>query len=272
MIDSVLSIYHNPMTCGVSNFDAQLAKRLGVPLRQWGARPCAEPLISVKSEHFQTHGDGDDGIYNVVAFYERYHLFLHDEPHWLCSHDQIRRAVSVFCANPTIARHIRDIRPDAVTTWCPSLLQGNADRGGYRVLTFGFSHKREAAYFGALRAQLDQEHGDDYTVSLSVSVHGHDGWPAALSKSEREMREIFGDKLRVLGFLADDALARELEECDAVAAYFDPALRANNTSAWAALAAGKKLYTNTDADSPPLDASLHTWEALIDTIKAPVLA
>jgi hypothetical protein len=78
------------------------------------------------------------------------------------------------------------------------------------------------------------------------------------------MRAIFGDKLRVLGFLGDDALAKELREVDAVAAYYVPALRANNTSAWAALEAGKHLFTNTDELSPPLVAP--TWASLVSLI------
>ena len=57
--------------------------------------------------------------------------------------------------------------------------------------------------------------------------------------------------MRVLGYLADDALAAELRACDCVALFYDPALRANNTTAWAALDAGKPLVTNTDEYSPP---------------------
>jgi hypothetical protein len=82
------------------------------------------------------------------------------------------------------------------------------------------------------------------------------------------MRGIFGDKLRVLGYLGDDALAKELREVDAVAAFFVPALRANNTSAWAALEAGKPLYTNTDEYSPSLDVHTHSWDKLLELLRA----
>jgi hypothetical protein len=45
-----------------------------------------------------------------------------------------------------------------------------------------------------------------------------------------------------LGYLADDALgSKELRECTALRMFFDPAVRANNTTFWAAVEAGSRL-------------------------------
>ena len=81
------------------------------------------------------------------------------------------------------------------------------------------------------------------------------------------MRSVFGPHLRVLGFLGDDALARVLVEVDAVACYFTPALRANNTSYWAAVDAGKTIYTNRDEHSPK-EGERKTWGELVRLIRA----
>src|SRR6185312_5901521 len=152
------------------------------------------------------------------------------------------RPTRIFAANPEIAAAVRPIRPDVITAFCPSTVTGNPTRGKYRVLVFGMAHKLLLPKFEELKRVLDAEH-PDYTVELSTAVHEGTPWDTALTESVEAMREIFGDKLRVLGYLGDDALAKELTEVDAVAAFYQPAFRANNTSAWAALDAGKPLYT-----------------------------
>jgi len=127
------------------------------------------------------------------------------------------------------------------------------------------AHKLVLPHFVQLKEDLDRDH-PDYTLSLSTAVHEGSPWDEALTQSVEAMRGIFGDHLRVLGFLADDALAKELQDCDAVAAFFVPAFRANNTSAWAALAAGKFLYTNLDQHSPALNPEQYSWDALLQVL------
>jgi hypothetical protein len=252
MIDAVLSYHLNPNTCGVAKFNHALAKRLGVPCAPLRTI-CLYPLVSVKPEEC-----------GVPSFWPRFDLFLHGIPDAL---DDIRKPVRIYAANQAIADAVRQQRPDVITAHCPSTVDGNADRGGYRVLTFGMAHKLVLPHFANLKDELERDH-PDYTLSLSTAVHEGSPWDEALTTSVEAMRGIFGDRLRVLGFLADDALARELAECDAVAAFFVPALRANNTSAWAALSAGKFLYTNLDAQSPALDPTRYGWDALIEKLNA----
>lgn len=247
-IDAVLSYHMNPDACGVAKFNHLLAERLGVPcmsLRAFWLEKIAEhPLVSVKLSELPAH------VSSVGIPYVNYDLLLHDRPrHQNRIVDNARR---VFYA-------------DALG--CPSMLMGNPDRGSYRVLTFGMAHKLVLPRFEELKEQLDRAH-PDYTVSLSTAVHEGNPWDASLQESADAMRAIFGDKLRVLGFLSDDALARELQECDAVAMFYTPALRANNTSYWAAVAAGKTIYTNRDACSPQVGDPAPTWEQLIEVIRA----
>jgi len=174
----------------------------------------------------------------------------------------IRLARRVFVANRVLFAHYRSMRADVVSAWCPSTLEGDSTRGTYRVLTFGMAHKLAYSEFQNLKYTLDVA-GLDYTVSMSTAVHEGSPWDEALSKSILAMRAIFGNRLRVLGYLADDALAKELEDCDAVALYYDPAVRENNTTIWAAVRAGKTIYTNLDQHSPALDAVRYSWDGLV---------
>lgn len=240
MIDAVLSYHLNPQTCGVARFNQLLAERLGVPHRSVHEAPEFQfPLYSVKAAEW------DQPFYQ--AWPKHFAVLWHDrsEIQWTTN----QRATSIWYADEI---------------GCPATLTGNPTRGAYRVLVFGMAHKLALPHFARLKAELDREH-PDYTIELSTAVHEGSPWDETLTQSVESMRAIFGDKLRVLGFLGDDALAKELQDCDAVAAYFTPALRANNTSAWAAIAAGKPLYTNTDANSPEL-TNPPTWDRLLQTL------
>lgn len=239
MIDAVLSYHMNPATCGVAKFNHELAKRLGVPCLPLRSE-CQHPLVSVKLSELP-YGTG------LVA-HPPYDLLLHDRS----DNDARFGAKRVFYADEI---------------GCPSTIRGDASRGAYRVLVFGMAHKLLLPHFERLKAQLDADH-PDYTVELSTAVHEGSPWDEALEQSIGAMRGVFGDKLRVLGFLGDDALARVLQEVDAVACFYTPALRANNTTYWAAVEAGKTIYTNRDEHSPQAGAPAPTWESLIEVLRA----
>lgn len=254
--------YHmNPLTCGVAKFNVQLAKRLGVPYVPLGT-PVSLPLLSIKASEIP-----DKTRLFAGDVLEEFDLFLHGP----CPEYLIEAARYIYCGNRALLIMARTIRLDAIAAWCPSTITGDPTRGAYRVLIFGMAHKLHPAHMVALKAQLDAEH-PDYTVALSTAVHEGTPWDTGLADSLALMRAIFGSRLRELGYLGDDALARELQECDAVAAYFDPAVRENNTSIWAAVDAGKRIYTNTDALSPVLQPGIYTWDALVEIVRTPEVA
>lgn len=258
--DAVLGYHLNPLTCGVAKFNQRLARELNVPSGSvYDIHDYQCPLVSLKfSEVGSLPWPG-----NGISIRQAYDLFLHDryaDGTWL------KFANRVYVGNAEIAQAVSRQRPDVIEAFCPATVDGCPSRGAYQVLVFGMANKVALPRFRALKDELDREHRH-YTVNLSTAVHEGSPWDEGLTQAVTGMREIFGDKLRVLGFLGDDALAKELNACDAVAAYFDPALRANNTSAWAALAAGKKLYTNTDEFSPPLDVEAHSWDKLVELIR-----
>lgn len=239
MVDAVLSYHMNPQTCGVAKFNHALAKRLGVPCLPLTDRFNGHALVSIKASEI---GPGWE-----CAIPEMCTLLLHDRP------------PMTMCSRPR-----RWLYADQVG--CPSTIEGNPTRGHYRVLVFGMAHKLSLPHFETLKAHLEREH-DHYTIELSTAVHEGNPWDQALTESVEAMRGIFGDKLRVLGFLGDDALAKELREVDAVAMYYQPALRANNTTYHAALEAGKKIYTNRDEFSPKEGDPPASWDALVSLIR-----
>jgi hypothetical protein len=241
VIDAVLSYHTNPQTCGVAKFNHELAKRMGVPCLPLRS-PAHHPLISIKPSEMRTSLIGDPSTYD---------LLLHDR--------------TLQPIDPLLHRARRVFYADELG--CPSTVSGNPARGGYRVLAFGMAHKLVLPCYWNLKQQLEIEH-PDYTIELSTAVHEGSPWDVALTESVDAMRGIFGDKLRVLGFLGDDALAKELLEVDAVALYYSPALRANNTTYWAAVDAGKTIYTNRDDLSPQDGDPPASWDRLVELLRA----
>ena len=243
MIDAVLSYHMSPLTCGVAKFNIRLAQTLGVPCLPWShAVDVVCPLLSVKPEEVT--------YWNLwTRRWVTYDLFLHGIPDvpqaWAC----VGEARTVYAANAAIAHAVAARRPDVVTAWCPSTIEGNPTRGTVNVLTFGMASKIQSGYLVKLKTLLDAT-GEDYTVSVSCAIHEGNPWAETWQETQAILGGIFGDRLRVLGFLADDALAKELRDCSAVALFYDPALRSNNTTLWAAIEARKPVVTNLDVWSP----------------------
>ena len=233
MIDAVLSYHLNPFACGVAKFNLALAKRLGVPCLPLN-RPTAHPLVSIKANEI-----ADDWFRWVPPGST---LLLHDRP----------------LLPPVEPGRLRRVCY-ADELGCPSTLEGNPHRGHLNVLLFGMAHKIHVhtVYVERLRDLLSRAHSD-YTVSVSTSVHEQQPWDETFTKTITALRKVFDSHLRVLGYLADDALARELRDCSAAALFFDPAARANNTTIWGALEAGCPVITNLDRDSPPELVHNHT--------------
>lgn len=255
MNDAVLSYHTSPLTCGVAKFNGLLAQKLGVPLRSWnhpGDSVC--PLVSVKPSEVEMWPLWDKR-------WPAYDLFLHGLPTipqaWVC----VEQARTVYAANGVIAEALKPRRPDVVTAWCPSTIVGTPSRGAINVLTFGMASKILSGHHLKLKTLLDA-HGEDYTVSVSCAMHEGDPWAETWAETQAILGGIYGHRLRVLGFLADDALAKELRDCTAVALFYDPALRENNTTFHAAVDAGKHVFTTLDGQSPLCDARVHNIQAL----------
>lgn len=261
MIQEIWTHDHHPNLCGVAKFSDALAARLGVPCRRMRA---THHRHETGGKHVLLSIKGAELCGGAPTIFGGFDVFAHDAHDYL--DDLIRNARRVYAASAAVADAWREKRPDVIAAWCPSLLQGNPTRATYNVLTFGMAHKLQIDRYVQLKADLDAEWGDDYTVSVSTAVHEGSPWDSTAEVADK-LRVIFGLKLRVLGYLADDALAREIEACDAIALYFPDGVRENNTTFWAAVDSGKRIFTNFDAQSPTASHP-HTWDRLVEVIRA----
>ena len=240
MIDAVLSAHADPVTCGVTRFSQQLARRLGVPWSTMDRPVGASPLLSVKFSETQ---------HDWPAPFD---LFLH-EPEDTA---RLRIAGRVFAASAAIAEHVRPIRSDVIAAWCPSLVT-TRPRTPITVLSFGMMHKLQTTHYARLKAKLDAT-GESYMLEVSAALHDGTTFGEAAELLEA-LRGLFGDRFVFLGTLSEEAMVDRLRMCQYVAAFFPSGLRENNTSVLAALEAGASVITNCDSWTPA-DLRNRVWE------------
>ena len=247
VIDAVITSPHYPIACGSTKWSHELARRLQVPCLSLSDHWPQHALVSVRLSECGGLWPGS-GIRCGLS----YDLLVHDlnaSPESVAA--WARGARRVYAASPQLADGLRQYRDDVLTLWGPACVDGSGTRGELEILTFGFAHKFQGAYFQRLKALLDRTPASSYTVVLSSGIHEGRSWGEDLTQSMSLMRGIFGDRLRCFGFVADDGLTRILRQVNAVALFFDPGVRANNTSFWAAMESNVPVITNLDAGSPP---------------------
>lgn len=235
MVDAVLSYHADPISCGVTRFSQQLAKRLEV---EWGtfAHHSKFPILSVKPS--------ETGCY--YSWSMPYDLFLH-EPLIDPDGDLASNARRVFAASVAIADQMRSLRPDVVPAWCPSLVDAQP-REPITVLSFGMATKIRAELYATLKDKLDAT-GEPYVIYVSAALHEGTSFADA-SRSFELLRQMFGSHFVFLGTLSDEAMVDRLRTSTYVAAFFEYGLRENNTSVMAAIDAGATVLTNWDAHTP----------------------
>jgi hypothetical protein len=229
----VVSYHTNALTCGVARFSQELANRLGVPFVGDGNEIGTCPLYSLKWSEIDPERD-----YWFTSIPGKYGVLWHDEGHEAVT----RKATWVMYANPSLG---------SPSVWCPPVI---ADLpvpkpSHLKILTACMAHKLDAAPYERLRALLDST---PHTAQLRVSVAIHEG--TTLNDAElhfNALKAVMGrHHVYVMGCLTDEALARELRKSLAVAAFYPKGVRANNTTAHAAMSQGRALITNLDAYSP----------------------
>lgn len=245
--DCVLTYHTTPFSCGVAKFNYALAERLSVPCRSLETGTGVLPLVSIKPSEIPA--------WQFPCPAGPYDLFLHDWQDTARNKLWLRDARKVYAGNQVIWRQVQAHRPDVTLAWCPSTVTGNADRGQFSVLLFGMGHKVQPERLQKLKSLLA---GLDYTVHVSTAVHEGNPWDEAFASLQTTLGEVFGDRLRLLGYLADDGLVAEMRRADLIALFFNPAARANNTTLWAAMQASKPVVTNLDDDSPRELVNGHT--------------
>jgi hypothetical protein len=160
----------------------------------------------------------------------------------------VQQARRVYATNAVIHAHL----PESHLLWCPSPLDPlqPSETGMLRLCTFAHAHKLPTARYTKVRDLLAAS-GRPYRLYVSMALHENTPWDGAMEAVIGSLHKIFSPaQCSFRGYLADDEIVATLQSCFACLAFFEPAVRANNTTAWAALE-HSRLITNLDAQSPP---------------------
>jgi hypothetical protein len=249
MIGAVVTHHRNPFRSGVARFNELLAEQLGVPfVGLLEAEGLADPLLSFKASEL-----GEDAalVERLLAGWQTPRLFLHEFCDTPLERSLVAASTCVYASNADIASRLRELHPDVREVWTPGLIvtEARITPADWTVFSFGMAHKIRTGEFRRLRALLDDA-GRTYAVRVSAANHE----TATLRDAELifgEMHAIFPERLYFLGNLSDLAIVDELSRATFFAAFFRPALRANNTSVASAMERGAVVITNLDEHSPP---------------------
>ncbi len=126
-----------------------------------------------------------------------------------------------------------------------------ADRalGEIRLFSFGMAHKLQARQYLRLRELLEAS-GKTYTIFLSTALHEGTAFEDAFSSAFDQLRSLFGDHIRFLGFLSDDAVLEYMKRSTYFVAFFAKGVRENNSSIIAAMEQRCVVISNLDEESP----------------------
>lgn len=256
MFDCIAGYHLNPLTCGVAKFNAILGEKLDIPVLSVFDTVVLDQssvLLSIKCAEFSE--------YDLFRLYSLVNnaptqlnisLFLHDFSDTLTERCLIERAQVVYCGNHEIYERLTPVCKSLVRLWSPATLQSRGDYspGELSVFTFGMAHKLRAGYYCRLKELLEATE-KTYTVFISTALHEGTAFEGTFSAAFDQLQGIFGDHVRFLGFLSDDAVYQYLRHSTFFAAFFDKGVRDNNSSVNAAMQAGAVVITNLDSFSPP---------------------
>jgi hypothetical protein len=262
-LDGVVTQHLNGFRSGVARFNELLAERLGVPLvgllddRLAGLRT---PLFSFKASELGT-GEVAMLARRLDAGDCTPELFLHEFAGSPFELRLLAAARRVRCGNEAILERVRSLHAHADLVWTPGLIgdEPRIEPVEISVFSFGMAHKIRADEFRRLRDLLERQ---GRTYALFVSAANHETRSIAdVHIVFEEMRELFADRLYLLGNLSDLLVQHYLETTTFFAAFFEGGVRANNTSVASAMARGAVVITNLDPYSPP---TLVHMESVID--------
>lgn len=261
----ILTSHLNRYLSGVAKFNHILAERTGGVCRPMSeaAQVAAGPvLVSVKlaDSSKEMHGVAERAAAALLERGIEYDLFFHSFGDMRAERRLLAGARHAFAGNEELVRRIVSAGYDAEALWCPALLDGHAPlaTGRMTVFSFGMSHKIRVHHYERLKLLLDRS-GADYEILVSTAFHENASF-GDLDETERQFMRLFGRRVHLLGFLSDESVDHFLTRADVFCAFFEGGVRANNTTAFAALERGTPLLTNLDPLSPRW--MRHGWNLL----------
>jgi len=251
----VATSHTNPTLSGVAKFNHILAQMLEVPcvgiedLCQQNQGPI---LLSVKLQEdiYSDWRTLRDAIRHLAKHNIVYDLFFHTFDHLEIEYELANNAKRIFCGSAEITHVLQRTNKEIISAWCPALLRSKGVLGEstFNIFSFGMAHKIQVKYYKILR-ELLQKHNISYSLRVSTAFHEKANFGDFNSISQ-QLTEIFGDNIQFMGFLSDDAVNYFLNKSHLFITFFDKAVRAGNTSVYAAMERGCTVLTNCDDFSP----------------------
>jgi len=251
----VATSHTNPTLSGVAKFNHILAQMLEVPcfgIEELCQQSHGPLLLSVKLQE-DIYSDWR-AIRNAIRHLEKhdivFDLFFHTFDHLEIEYELANNARRIFCGNSEIKYTLQGTNKEIISAWCPALLRSKdvLSESTLSIFSFGMAHKIQVKYYKIMQ-ELLQKHNISYSLRVSTAFHEKANFGDFNSISQ-QLTEIFGDNIRFMGFLSDDAVNYFLNKSHLFITFFDKAVRAGNTSVYAAMERGCAVLTNCDDYSP----------------------
>lgn len=173
------------------------------------------------------------------------HEFLDSE----LEHHMLVRADRILTVDNEMAERIRAKGHQVVNGFAPMELNSHAVApNGLTFLVLGMSHKMNQLLFDRF-VQLCEVSGESYSLEVSMAVHEGQNLGEAFDMMEN-LTKSKGSRVRFLGFLSDEALARAISDSDGIVLLRE-GIRESNSSVLGAMSFGKPAFVWLDALSPP---------------------
>jgi hypothetical protein len=253
---ALASSHLNPVLSGVAKFNLVLGKKLGIAV--CGLEPSALDeassgpiLISTKIQDLSpSEMELAFSFFQKLEAHKRpFDLFLHTFDSLPLETQLIAHCRKVYCGNNELL--LKVAKPEkTVLSWCPGLLDEKQIRieSPLNLFCFGMAHKIQLWTHKALHSALEKMEVD-YSLWLSTAFHEKANF-GDFNTVSRALIDIYGKRVRFLGFLSDESVNYFLAKTNAFVAFFERGVRANNTTVNAALERGCPVITNMDAQSP----------------------
>lgn len=251
----LISSHVNPVLSGVAKFNYLLSDRLKIPFISINDAHLIKKgpvLLSVKLRDMNL--SEINKIYELFLYINEkkiiYDIFFHTFDELEIEHAFVKHSRLVFCGNSEIAKALHKLNKKIVSAWCPPLLDSKSvwSETEFNLFSFGMAHKIQLKYYKTLHNIL-QKFKKNYCLWISTAFHEKVSF-GDFNIISIQLIEIFGNNIRFLGFLSDDAINYFISKIQLFVAFFEKGVRANNTSVLAAMNKGCAVMTNCDEYSP----------------------
>jgi len=255
----IVSYHTNTWGCGIARFNELLATELKSEVMSFAEMSAVEPLekilISISLKEFSEKDKiGFQELLRKLQHQINYDLLLHSIEESDLEKLIISKSNKIFSLNEEISYKLQKLNISSSTLFTPSLFtskiaEKEQDKKSFKLITFGMAHKIELELIDKLIKYVKNS-GLYPSIYLSTAIHVGEQPLDNLNKVIQEIEEKINIEINFLGFLSDSALAKSIQESNALFRFFNPAVRANSTSIMAGMSLGVPTFTNTDKFSP----------------------